>query len=96
MTPQELKAEWEYSLNERRGCLWPWVDQPIPPAIESLARDEALEHIERLKAQESKCQKCGNKAQPMHPCPYRSDIDGDNETMCNCCEECQHECAMDV
>ena len=31
-----------------------------------------------------------------HTCPYREDVHGDNESLCNCCEQCQHECAMDI
>lgn len=44
-----------------------------------------------------KCQRCGKKpATDYHTCPYRSEINNDDETMCNCCEECQHECGMDI
>lgn len=39
---------------------------------------------------------CTNLAQPLHPCPYGSEINGDNETLCNCCEDCEHECAMEI
>lgn len=33
---------------------------------------------------------------PPHICPYRDDVNGDSETLCNCCEDCTHECAMDI
>jgi hypothetical protein len=39
---------------------------------------------------------CGNKADPDHPCPYASDIDNDDTTMCNCCSNCSQECANDI
>lgn len=31
-----------------------------------------------------------------HTCPYKSDVNNDNETLCRCCGSCAHECAMDV
>lgn len=45
------------------------------------------------------CQRCGsiqNQVIEEHICPYRADIDADYETLCMCCENCQHECAMDI
>jgi hypothetical protein len=43
-----------------------------------------------------KC-KCGkNDCEDEHPCPFLSDIHDDEETLCNCCGDCQHECAMDI
>ncbi len=48
-----------------------------------------------MKDPNEKC-KCGNDACEPHPCPYREEIDDDSETLCDCCEECKGECAMDV
>lgn len=31
-----------------------------------------------------------------HPCPYRSDVNNDDDTLCRCCDACRHECAQDV
>lgn len=31
-----------------------------------------------------------------HVCPFKQDINDDSESLCNCCEECTHECAMDI
>ena len=43
------------------------------------------------------CQNCEvNAAELLHPCPYKSDVHDDEETLCNCCKECTHECAEDV
>lgn len=39
---------------------------------------------------------CKNPAEPPHRCPYKSDIGGDDETLCECCDGCQYECAMDI
>ena len=50
--------------------------------------------------EKEKCQgiHCDGKgeAQAPHPCPYKSDINDDNETLCNCCEGCAFECAQDI
>ena len=31
-----------------------------------------------------------------HPCPFKSEIDGDDESMCNCCPYCEQNCADDI
>lgn len=45
-----------------------------------------------------KCMKCGKSVPDgMHSCPYAADINNnDDPNYCNCCEECEHECAMDI
>lgn len=40
--------------------------------------------------------KCGNPAEDLHTCPYSEDIYGDSETLCNCCDDCEHNCLMDI
>ena len=40
--------------------------------------------------------KCGNLAKEMHTCPFRSDVNNDNEFLCNCCKECKYQSAMDI
>ena len=48
---------------------------------------------------EHKCtsgRECTNQAQEPHTCPFASEIHNDNETLCECCTDCEHECAMDV
>jgi hypothetical protein len=43
------------------------------------------------------CQSCQKApARDHHECPYRVEINDDCTTMCNCCEACAHECAMDI
>lgn len=40
------------------------------------------------------CEKCqSNPAQEPHTCPFGEEVEGDF-TLCNCCEECEDECAM--
>ena len=31
-----------------------------------------------------------------HPCPYQWDINDNKEPYCNCCKECEGECAQDI
>jgi hypothetical protein len=35
------------------------------------------------------------EARPIHVCVYSEEI-GDGSRMCNCCEECTYQCAMDI
>lgn len=35
-------------------------------------------------------------ALPLHTCPYASEIHEDDTTLCECCEMCSYECAMDI
>ena len=40
--------------------------------------------------------KCGELgSEELHTCPYKAEINGDYEE-CNCCEDCEKECADDV
>lgn len=44
-----------------------------------------------------KCQGCGiNSATEPHTCPYSVEINDDDKTLCTCCDDCCHECAMDI
>ncbi len=38
---------------------------------------------------------CHNPATEEHTCPYATEINDDNR-LCTCCADCQHECAMDI
>lgn len=40
--------------------------------------------------------KCGIVGEDEHTCPYLMDIEGDFDYKCNCCNECQDNCAMDI
>jgi len=34
--------------------------------------------------------------QEPHPCPFDEEVDGDSETLCNCCPVCTEECADQI
>lgn len=43
-----------------------------------------------------KCQRCGGEpADEPHECPFASEI-YNNCDLCNCCDHCRGECAMDI
>lgn len=43
------------------------------------------------------CSSCKKRpATDPHPCPFKEDIHNDGETLCDCCDECAHECSMDI
>jgi len=39
---------------------------------------------------------CETEEIEWHPCPYAEDINDDHETMCKCCDTCEHECLQDI
>jgi hypothetical protein len=44
-----------------------------------------------------KCQICNNNTgEELHTCPYSEDIHDDSESLCNCCGDCEYQCAMDI
>ena len=32
----------------------------------------------------------------LHRCPYRAEMNNDDEPFCNCCEDCTTECGYEV
>jgi hypothetical protein len=47
-----------------------------------------------VKQEEGKC-RCGGKGIELHPCPFKDEIHGDTETLCNCCDDCTQECWLE-
>jgi hypothetical protein len=39
---------------------------------------------------------CGSDWAEEHTCPFAVEIHGDHESLCNCCEACEHECCMSI
>ena len=48
-----------------------------------------------LDPDENLC-KCGKEVESSHLCPYKREIDNDEETTCNCCDDCTNECSNDI
>ena len=41
--------------------------------------------------------KCGNPpSDDYHTCPFQEDVNKDSDYQCNCCEDCEYQCARDV
>jgi hypothetical protein len=39
---------------------------------------------------------CGKAGEDNHSCPFADEIHNDRTTMCNCCKDCQSECARSI
>lgn len=43
------------------------------------------------------CSRCtANHESEPHTCPFAEEIGNDSETLCDCCDDCTNECAMDI
>lgn len=42
------------------------------------------------------CKECNGPGEVAHICPYAEEIYEDTNTLCTCCDNCAHECAMDI
>lgn len=71
-------------------------DDPQACAAEALETDKI--RFTRCYTSNTKtgCLRSGHPQREPHPCPYRHDIYDDKETLCTCCEDCEHECLMDI
>jgi hypothetical protein len=45
-----------------------------------------------------RCESCNKhfSSTTLHTCPYKEDIDGDYNTLCNCCDVCLGNCTDDI
>ena len=49
-----------------------------------------------VESDDDKC-RCGKEAtKELHSCPYNADVNNDDTPCCTCCDECVHECSMDI
>ena len=40
--------------------------------------------------------KCGGPVVALHACPYLSEVHNNEETLCDCCDECRRQCSDDI
>ena len=60
-------------------------------------KDMALSQHKEVDLDETICRCSVNKCtKELHPCPYNADVNNDDTPICTCCENCQHECSMDI
>lgn len=45
-----------------------------------------------VKCEGNHCQGKNDACEP-HTCPYKSEINDDDESLCTCCDDCAQECA---
>lgn len=64
-------------------------------ALEELMEKFLMEEIAEDYKREMTC-KCGQRSDyGYHTCPFAMEIHNDDD-QCNCCRDCEHECAMDI
>jgi hypothetical protein len=78
-------------LCEHGSCPFAETDDAWEIGNLNAAIDAAM--ADRLRV----CPSCnvGEKQGP-HTCPFKSDIGGNDEKLCECCLECKHQCAMAI
>lgn len=60
-----------------------------------------MTHVEKQEEPQipegDRCSRCKIAAsESPHPCPFASEIHDDDQSLCDCCDECTHQCAMDI
>ena len=54
------------------------------------------EDFENMIGESNSTCKCGEPGLANHTCPYKTDLNGDYDSLCNCCENCQVLCADEL
>jgi len=57
---------------------------------------DSRNHISYMLKQHFESGKPVEGSEGLHTCPYREEIHGDYETLCDCDEEQQYQCRMDI
>lgn len=58
-------------------------------------KHKAMNEDDKVKPE--KCQCCGkNEAAPKHSCPYAYEMYNDEDSTCNCCEDCEEQCNAEI
>lgn len=82
-------------LQKELDSLYPFlmnISTTNPPV--RLNPEEAIKLMDSLD-ETKKCQFCGCETHGLSPCPFVEEIHNE-ESMCNCCDECRHECAQNI
>lgn len=54
------------------------------------------ENIAAINSNDEDICTCDKGESDEHACPYKSEIAGDEETMCSCCQFCMYQCTRDI
>lgn len=92
-TREEATISREHLVSQYRYCYWPLYD-----AVMVCSERVGSSSVTWLKLTVLEvCTRCKKNAKAAeHACPYQSDVNDDHETLCTCCGDCAHECAMDI
>ena len=79
------------------GSPWDVGDDALrtmgPQAEDFPVIEDAPEPVTFVADDDEKCRCPSSEA---HTCPYKAEINDDSITLCECCDNCAHECAMDI
>ena len=73
-----------------------FIDCDIDPSIHRSLCDVTVTKANEQPTYMETCPKCGEPTLNYSPCPYSSEIYGDDEDYCNCCNKCAILCAMEA
>jgi hypothetical protein len=68
----------------------------VAECISTLDQDDGATHHGELLREHFGVEKQVQDSKELHTCPYREEIHNDYESLCDCDEEQQHQCAMDI
>ena len=68
----------------------------VAECISTLDQDDGATHHGELLREHFGVEEQVNDSKELHTCPYREEIHNDYESLCDCDEEQQHQCAMDI
>ena len=68
----------------------------VKECISTLDQDDGATHHGELLREHFGVEKQVQDSKELHTCPYREEIHNDYESLCDCDEEQQHQCAMDI
>mgnify|MGYP000297419167 FL=1 len=68
----------------------------VAECISTLDQDDGATHHGELLREHFGVEEQVNDSKELHTCPYREEIHYDYESLCDCDEEQQHQCAMDI
>lgn len=61
------------------------------------AQDNYRDNYDRIFGKkEPLTSECGCEGAVVRNCPYAGDVRNDDEQRCKCCDDCAHQCAMDI
>ena len=71
--------------------------EKVPTTFAGFLAMAAADCVDGSTTVRPKCGNCGtNDAADEHGCPYAEEIHDDFTTMCTCCDDCRHDCLMEI